>query len=584
MFLLWLPLRPRLIIMWQYQITSLNPSSRYIQVTFKASVNSETTEVRLPKWRPGRYELGNFAKNVRDFLIVDDKGNNVEFEKNGSHSWLVQTATCNEIVITFNYYANQLDAGACFTDVDFLYVNPVHCMPYLEGMLHTECVLTIDVDVEWEIACGLKPLSKNVLLAPSYHELVDSPFIASASMKHDVFVVNEVKFHLWFQGEVNPDFEKIKKDFIAYTQKQFEVMGSFPVAEYHYLILITPYRFYHGVEHTTSTVLALGPGYSLMKPEFYKELLGVASHELFHTWNVKTLRPKDFVQYDYSHENYSRLGWVYEGFTTYYGDLFLARSGFFTMQDWFAEVNVRLQKHFDNDARFRYSVADSSFDTWLDGYVPGAPHRKTNIYDEGSIIAMMLDLYLRRASKNLNSLDKLFKKLYDDFSGHHRGYQTEDILNLAIEMSDAGVKNIFDNYIHGNNNTEPFLNELLHEVGCYITRTPSKNAQERCFGFKTIQEAGITKVANVYPGSLAELAGLAKDDEIAAVNGWKVENNLNDLLQLFNTVELTVFSQKKMKSINLVVSEKRYFDTIKMGTITDASEAQKAAFKSWTNL
>jgi len=321
-----------------------------------------------------------------------------------------------------------------------------------------------------------------------------------------------------------------------------------------------------------------------MKPEFYKELLGVASHELFHTWNVKTLRPKDFVQYDYSQENYSRLGWVYEGFTTYYGDLFLARSGFFTMQDWFNEVNVRLQKHFDNDARFRYSVADSSFDTWLDGYVPGAPHRKTNIYDEGSIIAMMLDLYLRRASKNQYSLDTLFKKLYDDFSGHHRGYQMEDILNLAIEMSDAGVKIIFDDYIHGTKNTEEFLNELLHEAGCYLSRIPAKNAQERCFGFKTIQEQGVTKVASIYPGSLAELAGLSKDDEIAAVNAWKVENNLNDLLQLPNEAELTIFSQKKMKSINLVASDKRYFDTIKLGTITDASEAQKAAFKSWTNL
>ncbi len=570
--------------MWQYQISSSNPSTRYIQVAFKSNVNSDSTLVKLPKWRPGRYELGNFAKNIRDFKITDEHGNPVQFEKIDSHCWMVNTVACNEMTIKFNYYANQLDAGACFTDTDFLYVNPIHCMPYLADMLHTECVLTIDVDVAWEIACGLKPLSKNVLHAASYHDLVDSPFIASASMHHDSFDVDGVKFHLWFQGEVNPDLDRIKKDFIAYTQKQFEVMGTFPVAEYHYLILITPYRFYHGVEHTTSTVLALGPGYSLMKPEFYKELLGVASHELFHTWNVKTLRPKDFVQYDYSQENYSRLGWVYEGFTTYYGDLFLARSGFFTMQDWFAEVNVRLQKHFDNDARFRYSVADSSFDTWLDGYVPGAPHRKTNIYDEGSIIAMMLDLYLRRASKNLNSLDTLFKKLYDDFSGHHRGYQTEDILNLAIEMSDAGVKIIFDDYIHGTKNTESFLNELLHEVGCYVSRIPAKNTQERCFGFKTIQEQGNTKVGSIYPGSLAELAGLAKDDEIAAVNGWKVESNLSDLLQLYNIVDLTVFSQKKMKSINLVASDNRYFDTIKLGTITDASEAQKAAFKSWTNL
>jgi hypothetical protein len=160
----------------------------------------------------------------------------------------------------------------------------------------------------------------------------------------------------------------------------------------------------------------------------------------------------------------------------------------------------------------------------------------------------------------------------------------EDILNLAIEMSDAGVKIIFDDYIHGTKNTETFLNELLHEVGCYVSRIPAKNAQERCFGFKTIQEQGVTKVASIYPGSLAELAGLAKEDEIAAVNGWKVENNLNDLLQLSNDVELTVFSQKKMKSINLVSSDQRYFDTVKMNSMTDASEAQKNAFKNWTNL
>ncbi|MFM7015885.1 MAG: M61 family metallopeptidase [Bacteroidota bacterium] len=570
--------------MWHYQISSSNPASRFIEVTFKATVNADNTILKLPKWRPGRYELGNFAKNIRDFRITNESGSSVIYHKTDSHTWNVATSNCNEIIVSFSYYANQLDAGACFTDFDFLYVNPVHCMPYLDKMLHTECTLTIDVDVSWDIACGLKSLSKNVLVAPSYHDLVDSPFIASSLLKHDSFIVNDVKFHLWFQGEVNPDFEKIKKDFIGYTNQQFKMMGSFPVEEYHYLILITPYRFYHGVEHTTSTVLALGPGYSLMKPEFYKELLGVASHELFHTWNVKTLRPKDFVQYDYSQENYSRLGWVYEGFTTYYGDLFLARSGFFTVQDWFAEVNVRLQKHFDNDARFRYSVADSSFDTWLDGYVPGVPHRKTNIYDEGSIVAMMLDLYIRRASKHVNSLDTLFKKLYADFSGHHRGYQMEDILNLAIEMSDAGVKNIFDDYIHGIKNTEPLLNELLHEVGCYVTRTPAKNAQERCFGFKTMQEAGITKVATIYPISLAELAGLSKDDEIVAVNGWKVENNLNDLLQLNNSFELTVFSQKKMKTINLTSSDIRYFDTIKIGSVIDANEAQKAAFKSWINL
>jgi predicted metalloprotease with PDZ domain len=570
--------------MWQYKVSSPLPSSRFVQVCFTAPVDADRTTVCLPLWRPGRYELGNFAKNVRDFKVTDENGAPLAFSKTEKSSWEIITANAKQLSVSFNYYAAQPDAGACWTDETLLYINPVHCMPYLPGELHTACELTIDVPNNWTIACGLPKMDENKLLTKDFHELVDSPFFAGTELQHDSYSVNGINFHIWIHGNAKPDFEKIKKDFEGFTKVQLAMMDSFPVKDYHFLILTLPYRFYHGVEHITSTVLALGPGYALMEPELYNDLMGVASHELFHVWNVKTLRPVDFNEYDYSGENYSRLGWVYEGFTTYYGDLFLARSGFFSKNDWFAEVNARFQKHFDNDARFRYSVADSSFDTWLDGYVPGIPYRKTNIYDEGSVIAMMLDLYIRRASQQKNSLDTLFKRLYNDFAPHHRGYREQDVKAIAIELSDDGVKTIFEKHIDGIDSYEPLLNELLSFVGCYVSRIPAKNTQEKCFGFKTIQEGGIAKVSTVYPGSLAEIAGLAKDDEIAAVNGWKVEGNLSDLLKLNSTVELIVFSQKKLKSFTLVSSDKRYFDTVKIESITDASEAQKAAFKNWTNL
>ena len=570
--------------MWQYKISSSLPSSRFIEVNFSAPVSSDSTTVCLPLWRPGRYELGNFAKNVRDFKVTDENGQSLSFAKVEKSSWQIATQQAKKIIVSFNYYAAQPDAGACWTDDSLLYVNPVHCMPYLLGELHTKCELLIDVPNHWTIACGLPKIDGNKLLANDFHELVDSPFFAGTELKHDAYTVNGINFHIWIHGNTKPDFERIKKDFEGFTRVQLAMMDSFPVKDYHFLILTLPYRFYHGVEHITSTVLALGPGYALMEPELYNDLMGVASHELFHVWNVKTLRPHDFNEYDYARENYSRLGWVYEGFTTYYGDLFLARSGFFSKNDWFAEVNARFQKHFDNDARFRYSVADSSFDTWLDGYVPGIPYRKTNIYDEGSIIAMMLDLYIRRASNHQFSLDTLFKRLYNDFAPHHHGYREKDVKAIAIELSDDGVSSIFDKYISGVESYEPFLNELLHFAGCYVSRIPSKFSQERLFGFKTIQDGGVTKVAAVYPGSLAELAGIAKDDEVAAVNGWKVEGNLSDLLNQSDRASLMLFSQKKMKSVSLVATNKRYFDTVKIDSITDASEAQRIAFKNWTNL
>lgn len=571
--------------MWHYSISSASPSSRYIHVSMKASVITDIVEINLPAWRPGRYELQNFAKNVRDFRVEDENGNPLEFSKVSKDKWLVKNIRTQNINIYLEYYSAQLDAGACWCDDDFLYVNPVHCLPYLNNDLHTPCTLKVDVDASWEIACALTQTNKNTLVARDYHELVDSPFIASPNLKHESYTVNNHLFHIWLQGNVNPKWEIIKHDFAAFTKDQLEMMGGFPSAEYHFLVLVLPYRFYHGVEHVTSTVLALGPGYAFHGNELYTDFMGVASHELFHVWNVKTLRPVDFNEYDYSKENYSKLGWVYEGFTTYYGDLFLARSGFFDVKNYFAEVNARLQKHFDNAARFRYSVADSSYDTWLDGYVQGAPYRKTNIYDEGSIIAMMMDLYIRRSSNNKFSLDDLFKRLYYDFAPNHRGYKESDLLTLAKEFSDENVKVIFDELINGVVSYEPLLNELLMYVGCEVSKTPSKHQQENLFGVRTMQEGGVTKVAAVYPGSPGMEAGISKDDEIIAVNGWKVENNLSDLI--FDGKDswiLTIFSQRKLKAIVVKSNQKKYFETIKLQQIKNASEMQVEAFKSWTRL
>ena len=159
----------------------------------------------------------------------------------------------------------------------------------------------------------------------------------------------------------------------------------------------------------------------------------------------------------------------------------------------------------------------------------------------------------------------------------------EDILHLAIEMSDVGVKIIFDDYIHGTKNTEPFLNELLQEVGCYLSRTESKIQSENLFGFKTMLDGGVTKVAAVYPNSIAETMGLSKDDEIAAVNGWKVENNLNDLLQDQTTVVLTIFSTKKQKTITLTATAERFYKKVALKQMEEANALQLQSFHLWAS-
>ncbi|MBL7923549.1 MAG: M61 family metallopeptidase [Bacteroidia bacterium] len=570
----------------KYSIKSHLPQSRYLQIeAIKENRNQGPLDFQLSSWRPGRYELGNFAKNVRGLSARTDKGTSLAIHKVTKDCWRIEEAPQGMIILSYEYYAAQPDAGACWSDEHLLYVNPVHCFLYDPEALQESCELELGIPADWQIACALPEVRENVLRAQDVHELLDSPFFAARALHHRSYHVDGYQFHVWLYGETRPDWSRLLSDFEAFTRVQVAMMKGFPVAEYHFMILLLPFRFYHGVEHKASTVLALGPGYQLMQKELYTDLMGVASHELFHAWNVKTLRPKDFLQYDYTRENYSRLGWVYEGFTTYYGDLFLARSGFFSMDDFFTEINQRLQKHVDNYGCFQSSVAESSFDTWLDGYVAGAPARKTSIYDEGCLIALMLDLYIRRSSKGQHSLDDLFYQLYRDFAEQGHGYRESDILRLAVSLSDSGVEEIFEKYIHARVSYIRLLQELLAYAGCWISSKPSRYLHEQYFGFRVVYEAGSCNVAGVLPGSPAEVSGLVKDDEMVACNGWKVESNLSELIALdTERCHLSVFSQKRMKNLVLEKSEKRWFDTVSLSRIGDAGAFANEAFSQWTGI
>jgi len=221
----------------------------------------------------------------------------------------------------------------------------------------------------------------------------------------------------------------------------------------------------------------------------------------------------------------------------------------------------------------------------LDGYVPGVPARKTSIYDEGSLVALMLDLYIRRTSKGKNSLDDLYVHLFNDFSTNENGYRESDILRLAISMSDKGVEEIFNQAIHARKSYESMLQDLLPAVGCWLSTSPSKKLHEHLYGLRVIVEGGITKVATVLPGSPAEIAGIAKEDEISSCNGWKVEGNLSELCALKEgSTKMTVFSLKKEKQVTLNKSTQTWFDTLQVVKIEDADPFARELFSAWTNL
>lgn len=545
--------------MINYSLFQKNPASHYIYIDMTLDVlNAELIQLQLPAWRPGRYELGNFAKNIKRVDVFNEKNEAIPYTKLSKDLWQLNTKGCVSIKVTYSYYAAELNAGSCFADTSQLYVNPVHCCMYVVGRTEEEHRVTLQIPENYNIATSL-PKEKNTLIASNYEELADSPFIASASIKTDVYTANNIKFYLHFNGECQPDFEKIKTDFTAFTEKSIAFWGDFPYEEYHFLFQILPFRFYHGVEHKKNTVITIGPGYAINSGTVYEDILGVSCHELFHVWNVKTIRPAEMQPYNYTKENYARTGYVYEGFTTYYGDKLLLSANVFNLEQYFKTLQERLVKHFHNAGRYNLSVAHSSWETWLDGYVPGAPYRKTNIYDEGNLIAFMLDVHILKATHNKKSLRHVCMLLYERFGKKETGYTEQDIIALVNEVSGKDFTSFFNDHVYTPTDYEASLIECLEYLGITLNKENSVHVSEHFFGFKAADNGTFSKVTLVFPYSPAWKAGLFAGDEIIAVNNMVLKNNLQHWLGYFinqGDCVLTVNSAEQLKTLTLQQDKK----------------------------
>ena len=321
-----------------------------------------------------------------------------------------------------------------------------------------------------------------------------------------------------------------------------------------------------------------------MNNNVYIDFIGVASHELFHAWNVKTIRPAEMMPYNYKKENYSRLGFVYEGVTTYYGDLILARCGVYSSQQFFKELNVRIQKHFDNPGRHNLSVADSSFDTWLDGYTPGIPGRKSSIYDEGCITALMTDLLIRKKTNSKASLDDVMLTLYEDFGKKNIGYTEHDYFSVVEFIAKQSMADFLLDHVYGTEDDEALLSEVLSFAGCELKKSLSPIQTECYFGFNTSVENGNTVAVAIVSGSPASEAGLGTGDIIVAVNEIRVEENIDALLKMFagKKIVLTILTPMKMlKDIAVAPSHKQFFTKYAIVKSKNPSAEKMEFYNTW---
>ncbi len=567
--------------MINYHISFKKPYRHFVDFEFSAKTNgANSMKFQLSSWRPGRYELADFAQNIQKWGAFDEKNNPLPFKKITKDLWEVNTNNAREIIIVYNFYANQLDAGACYLDEHQLYLNPVHCMFYIVDRSQEVYQLNLDLPNDYKVASSMHQ-EKNTLTVKGYDLLAESPIICSNSLQHTDYKVNGITFHIWFQGICNPNWEKLKKDFTAFTKSQIKHFGSFPVDEYHFFFQITPYGSYHGVEHTKNTVLLLGPGDEIMNKR-YEDLLGVCSHELYHTWNIKAIRPIEMYPYNYTKENYFRTGFVAEGVTTYMGDIMLFNSNVFDWNQFVKTQNQNLERHLMNYGRYNLSVADSGFDTWLDGYKLGSPNRKTSIYPDAALCMLMIDLEIIRNSNGKYSLHSVMKELYEEFALKEKGYNEDDFRNICVKFGGLKVAEIFENHIYGTEDYIDNLKSALDVVGLLLKDKKNPNLSAQYFGFVSAKENGEIIIKKVEPNSITDQNGIAPDDKITKINDKKIDGNLSDIFKdCKKEVTLTIKKKFSQKSISLSVGN--YYQLLEIIKNKNATDEQLTLRKVWCN-
>ena len=571
----------------KYRIFYTNPQSRYLHIEQTIeNINADSIEVQLPAWRPGRYELGNFAKNVQDFKVVDNLGKPLNYQKITKDRWRIKTPLTDTVTVKYNFYSAELTAGSTYLDKEFVYMNPVNCLMYAEGWQHEPCQVYLELPNDYILACSMKKQDGHSMWAENFEELADSPFIASSVMQHKEFEVSGCNTHVWVLGETNLDVDNLCTDIAQYTVEQVKLFGEIPCKDYHYLYIMVPHSGRHGVEHKNSTVILMGKANEFDQEEKYHDLLAISSHELYHLWNVKRIRPADMYPYDYTKENYSTMGYVYEGVTTYQGDLMLLRSGAWDFERYANSFSGDVIRHFDNYGRYYYSVAESSYDTWLDGYEPGVPNRKVSIYIEGMLATLILDLEIRKATDNSMSVHTLMRVLYEKYAQNNKGFTEEEYKQEIETIIGKDMTDYFNKFINGRGEVEKYLPEVLSWIGCQLVeRTPEKK-HEALYGFRVLWNNMERSVFHVVPDSPAEKAGLGRGDLILSVNGTTLDkdNLISDLVgDGSQPAKLVVREIMREREVTIEADGKDYFTKYILIKNPDATDEQKAFFKAWSN-
>ncbi len=486
--------------MIHYKISCPNPASQFLRIDLIFFCQAkEHLRLQLPAWRAGRYQIANYAQNLRGFTASNAKGEPVPFSKTTKDRWELLSPDDTLIHISYEYWAGKMDAGSAWVDDQQVYVNLVNCCFELLGRSNEPIAVQLDLEDYPQRVLTLTQTEASTWIAENYQMLADATVLAAKKLQHETYTVGSTQFHAWFHGDIHFDNSWFINQLQAFTKRMMEDFGSFPEPEYQFIFQLLPYPQYHGVEHRRGTVITFGPATSLQEEEVLEELLGISCHELYHAWNVCRIRPKELLPYDFSKETYTQAGLVLEGVTTYFGDLYLLKSGAYDLPTYLRHLEKIVQREATHYGWKNASIEESSFDLWLDGYVLGVPNRKVNIYSHGALLSLCLDVQLQKEG---SSLAQVMNGMWENFGLPFKGYEVQDFeKGIANRFANPEkITHFFDAFVRGREDLFPVLENCLQELGIFIRRDEPETPVFNQIGIQVNAQQVIQKI---HPESIA---------------------------------------------------------------------------------
>ncbi len=503
----------------RYEVSVGSVSGRLLHAaaTFPTA-GMDTLRVSLPAWSPGAYSIQNYARYVRHFAARGAAGATLAWDRLDKDTWRVATGGAPTVTVAFDLLADTVDLSLSRVTNDFAVFLGTNLFLFEDGKLDRPAEVRFRVPDGWDVMTALRPNGGGAYGAPDYHELADAMTFLGRFSRDSLRVDSAwVRVGVWPAAAYTPAVARnLKHSLERLTRAQNRLMGGPPYEVYtvFFAAVPDPIEYGGGLEHSYSHFNILpAPAFADPAGNLGGFVNPLVSHELFHLWNVKRIRPAELWPYDYTREQYTPLLWWSEGVTDYYADVSNLRAGLWSDGDFVTNVQHNIDQV--EAAPEPWSAEDGSAATWIDEVFVNSSQL---YYPKGSLLGLLLDVSIRDATNNAKSLDDVTRALYTRFAARGRGFTTADLLALLREAGMPDVDGFYRRYVDGR---EPLPYEaVLPKAGLTVAR------QSFAVPFvgvsSTVLPGGRLGVDAVTPGSAAEAAGVAPGDELMEVGGIAV--------------------------------------------------------------